>query len=368
MNVSRIRRPLRTGPSCGRRFAAVATASRSALLRRPFGHASRDLGAPRCPGDAERPARHETSGAFGVLARQAPGPSGWAAAAVPGASWSLRDLACLVKPGIVVSNTLSAAVAWLLCGGAHRTAGTWWLAGLAALVAGASAWNMVVERDVDARMRRTASRPVACGRLSPAAGALVAVLLGTGGLVVLAATAGWAAAAVGAVGALLYGAVYTPLKRRGPSSLAVGAVAGAMPFVVGATAAGRPFGPVALAGAAWLLAWQFPHFLAIGTLRRRDYACAGLRVCPVVVSPAGVRRTTRRAAVAVGVLSVVLPRAAALPWAWSVVVAVPGVVFAVATWWRCTRRPAQWAGPVFRDSLLALLGTQALAAVAAAMV
>jgi protoheme IX farnesyltransferase len=155
--------------------------------------------------------------------------------------------------------------------------------GTALVAGGAAALNQVGERDLDAVMTRTRIRPVAAGRMSPAEGAGLGAAMAAAGLLVLWLAASPAAALVALATLLTYLAVYTPLKRRTSLATVVGAVPGALPPLIGWTAAG---GTLA-AAAPWALflimfVWQLPHFLAIAWLYREDYARAGLPMLPVV--------------------------------------------------------------------------------------
>jgi heme o synthase len=150
------------------------------------------------------------------------------------------------------------------------------------VAAGTAALNQYVERDIDAAMRRTASRPLPSEQLQPRE-----VLLF--GVATIAFGAAWLALAVNALSALvalatsvLYLGVYTPLKTRTTLSSAIGAVPGALPPLIGWAAARG-----SLSLGAWVLFgilffWQFPHFMAIAWMYREDYARAGVRMLPVV--------------------------------------------------------------------------------------
>jgi protoheme IX farnesyltransferase len=156
------------------------------------------------------------------------------------------------------------------------------LIGIGAVSAGAGALNEVLERRTDAKMRRTANRPMASGRFSLAVG----VGLGLGALL---AGAGWLAAttnlltvALALLTAFTYVAVYTPLKRLTSMATFVGAFPGAMGPMLGWTAARGQIEWPAVALVAILFVWQFPHFMSIAWLYREDYARAGIRMLPVV--------------------------------------------------------------------------------------
>lgn len=156
------------------------------------------------------------------------------------------------------------------------------LIGIGLVSAGASALNQALERTSDARMRRTADRPIAAGRISFVQG----ILAGIGAL----ALGGWwlllhtnlLTVSLALLTAFSYVAIYTPLKRVTSLATFIGAFPGAMGPLLGWTAArGRIEWP-AVALFAILFVWQFPHFMAIAWLYREDYARAGIRMLPVV--------------------------------------------------------------------------------------
>lgn len=155
------------------------------------------------------------------------------------------------------------------------------LAGTALTACGASALNQYRERDIDALMTRTRERPLPAGRRSPEFALVFGVGAALLGSFVLLAFSGAVPALLAASTVLLYVVVYTPLKRRTTVNTLVGAVCGALPPLIGWSAA---TGGVELGG--WLLfallfVWQMPHFLALAWLYRDDYARGGLRMLPV---------------------------------------------------------------------------------------
>lgn len=215
-------------------------------------------------------------------------------ALVYGVAARLADFVELTKPRIALLVLVAVAVSAALAASGPlegwRLAHT--LLGTALIAASASALNQWLEKGPDARMARTADRPLPAGRLSSlqvlAFGGATAVV----GLVYLAATAGLLTTALGLATWLLYVAVYTPLKRRTWVNTVVGAVAGAMPVLMGAAAMdGLDLLALALFGIVYL--WQFPHFMAIAWIYRRQYATAGFRMLSVV-DPTG-RRAGRQA-------------------------------------------------------------------------
>jgi protoheme IX farnesyltransferase len=162
------------------------------------------------------------------------------------------------------------------------------LAGTALVAASASVANQWIERRVDARMRRTANRPCAAGRVSSAEALSLALVGLACGLSWLSIRVNLTTAALGALSWILYVLVYTPLKTRSPLNTTVGAVAGAIPLLMGWTATGTPLDLTAWSLAGVLFLWQFPHFMAIAWLYRDDYAAGGHRMLSVV-DPTGVR-------------------------------------------------------------------------------
>lgn len=154
--------------------------------------------------------------------------------------------------------------------------------GTALLAGGTAALNQRWERESDARMRRTAGRPLPTRRVTPQAAEWFGLVLALLGLVILWREFNPLTALLGLMTSVLYLLAYTPLKKRSPLSTLVGAFPGAGPVLMGwAAAAGR------LDGVAWALftlqfLWQFPHFLAIAWLYREDYERAGICMLPVV--------------------------------------------------------------------------------------
>ncbi len=198
----------------------------------------------------------------------------------------MRDFVTLTKPRItfmVLVTTLGGYWLGTRFFQVERTATVLLplLAGSALIVAGANALNMWMERESDGRMTRTSSRPLPQGRLSPD----VVVRFGTALSVLslpLLYLVHLTTALLGLVALLSYVLLYTPLKSRTALALLVGAVPGALPPLMGWSAArGTVDGPgIILFGIMFL--WQVPHFLAIATFRRAEYQRAGIKVLPAV--------------------------------------------------------------------------------------
>ena len=156
------------------------------------------------------------------------------------------------------------------------------LLGIGLVSGGAAALNEVMEWDTDGRMRRTAQRPIPAGRFGFVHATLVGVLMTLGGALYLGLAlnplTAWLALATSAV----YLGAYTPLKKIHPICTFVGAFPGAMPGVLGWTAARGRLEWGALVMFAIVFFWQFPHFYSIAWLYRQDYEDGGIRMLPVV--------------------------------------------------------------------------------------
>jgi len=215
---------------------------------------------------------------------------------------ALMELVVVLAAGLVATWNQPADPAVIL----HAMLGTLLVA------ASASAANQWLERHSDRRMPRTANRPLPAARLSPAeVAAFAAVTLLAGGLylglLVNLAALGWALASW-----TIYVLVYTPLKRLSPINTAVGAVAGALPVLIGWSATGAAIDVRALSLTLVLFLWQFPHFMAIAWLYRRDYAQGGSQML-TVVDPTGRRAGWQAVAAALALLPVSLVPVLASP-------------------------------------------------------
>ena len=163
--------------------------------------------------------------------------------------------------------------------------------GTALVVASANALNMYIERETDALMRRTASRPLPTGRLSAETALWFALACGVLGVGVLVAGVNLASAGLALLALGSYVLAYTPLKRSTIYALHVGAVPGAIPPLIGWASMTGTLAPRAFPLFLILLVWQLPHFLAIATFRREEYARAGLVVQPNANSLESTRRS-----------------------------------------------------------------------------
>lgn len=156
------------------------------------------------------------------------------------------------------------------------------LIGIGLLSSGIATLNQFIERDLDGLMRRTADRPLPSGRLFPIEALWFGVLVTAGAEVYLAVLVNTLTSLLGLTVIAGYLFVYTPLKTRTSLSTALGAFPGAMPPLMGWTAARGEIDLGAGVLFAILFLWQFPHFLAIAWMYREDYGRAGIRMLPVV--------------------------------------------------------------------------------------
>jgi protoheme IX farnesyltransferase len=208
--------------------------------------------------------------------------SGWLA--------RIGDFVELTKPRIVMLELVTVVVAAHLASPRGIDGWVLWhtVLGAALVAASAGAFNQWLETATDARMMRTASRPLPAHRLAAwqvVAFGLLTMAIGAAELLLFvnpttacAAIATW----------LIYVTIYTPLKTRTPLNTAVGAVSGALPILIGWTATGAAVDMRAWALVAGMFLWQFPHFMAIAWLYRADYARGGQRML-TVVDPTGLR-------------------------------------------------------------------------------
>src|SRR4029077_13735036 len=154
------------------------------------------------------------------------------------------------------------------------------LLGTVLVASGAGTLNQVIERKFDAQMRRTSRRPIAAGRIEPIHALVFGMLLSLVGCTYLALAVRPAASLLAVLTIVCYLFLYTPLKRRTPMCMLVGAFPGAMPVLIGYVAAAGKLNSPAWLFYAILFLWQFPHFMAIAWMYREDYARAGYVVLP----------------------------------------------------------------------------------------
>ncbi|MFC1757774.1 heme o synthase [Planctomycetota bacterium] len=193
----------------------------------------------------------------------------------------LADYAELAKPRIAALALFTVALGFTLAADTRLDATLLAnaLIGIGLVAISSTSLNQLFERDTDARMARTANRPLPAGRLTVAEAATFGVAVGMIGTLWLLRVNGLTAA-LALCTLLIYVLAYTPLKRRTAFCTSIGAVAGAMPPVLGWVAAGGKLDAMAACLFGILFFWQYPHFLAIGRLYQTEYDGAGLKMLP----------------------------------------------------------------------------------------
>jgi protoheme IX farnesyltransferase len=283
------------------------------------------------------------------------------------ATWATRvsDVAQLTKSRITVMVVMTTFIGYQLGVGSGMAIDLVLLTtvlGTALSCMGACALNQVLERDTDALMNRTADRPIPAGRMTLATGSLIGVTLSFAGVGLLATGANALTALLSATTIVTYVLAYTPLKRITSVSTIVGAVPGALPPVMGYTAAtGRIELPIVVVFLIMFL-WQLPHFLAIAWLYREDYARAGMPMLPVV-DPSGVSTFRQMllgclALLPLGLLPTMLRISGVVYFAGALLCGLMFLAAAIALVIRPTRARAKWvfyASLVYLPAVLALM-------------
>jgi heme o synthase len=201
----------------------------------------------------------------------------------------VSDYASLTKPRVVELLLVTTVPAMLVAAGGwpgiELVLAT--LVGGAAVSGSAHATNMVIDRDIDAAMERTAHRPLPSGRIEPAGALVFAAVLLIGGTVLLLAVSGWLAAALTVAAWLWYVGIYTLwLKRRSVQNIVIGGAAGAAPPLIGWAAVTGGLAPPAWVLFALVTLWTPTHFWALAVGTGQDYARADVPMLPVVRGPA----------------------------------------------------------------------------------
>jgi heme o synthase len=224
--------------------------------------------------------------ASAVALSRVPAPSARSAAA--------RDLLALVKPRILLFALMTALAGLALAPGPALAAP--WIAlslGTALIVGAANTLNMYLEREVDCRMARTRTRPLPSGRMEPRVALRFGLVQAVVAVPLLSFGVNPLTGLLGAIAFLSYVCLYTPLKQRTTVATLIGSVPGAMPPLLGWTAATGALDAGGLALFGVLFVWQIPHFHAIALFRRKDYDRAGLKILPTTRGES----TTRQAIV-----------------------------------------------------------------------
>lgn len=152
------------------------------------------------------------------------------------------------------------------------------LFGISCSAGGALSLNQWLERQLDARMERTRHRPLPARQVSPRLAIRFSCTLSVMGILSLGTLVSPLSAALALATILIYGFIYTPLKRRTRWATEAGALSGALPPLIGTAATGNPTAPIGIALFLIILVWQMPHFYAIGWRYREEYRNAGFRL------------------------------------------------------------------------------------------
>jgi protoheme IX farnesyltransferase len=268
-----------------------------------------------------------------------------------------RDYVTLTKPRIMSLLLLTAACGMVVGAGGLPPAGRFaaTMVGLALACGGASAFNHLLDRDIDRTMSRTDRRPVASGRVSPPRALEFGLALSAGSFVLLGVTVNLVAALLALVGNLFYVFVYTRwLKRSTPQNIVIGGAAGAIPPLVGwAAATGRITLP-ALVLFLIVFVWTPPHFWALALLIKREYQAAGVPMLPVVRGDAEATRQIVRYSLAMVAVTLLPAVVGIAGWAYVAAAVLLGAEFLyLARRLRRDPAPAR-AGALFHYSLLYL--------------
>jgi protoheme IX farnesyltransferase len=229
------------------------------------------------------------------------------------------------------------------------------VAGTALVAAGAATLNQVAERETDALMRRTRTRPLPDHRVSPQEALIYGLALSAIGLVTLAIGTNLLATGLALTTLVVYLLIYTPMKRRSEAATLVGAIPGALPPLIGWAASSGTLSLGGLALFAIVFFWQIPHFMAIAWLYRDDYANAGFPMLPVIDRDG--RRTGRAATryAAALVPASVVPAAVGVSGMWYLAIALAlGVLLLGCAWQFAVRRDSPAARRLFLASIIYL--------------
>jgi protoheme IX farnesyltransferase len=256
----------------------------------------------------------EVGGANAPAAAVRPVPSIEAREGRRSVSSILGDYIALTKPRIISLLLVTTVVAMFVADPAGPALATvlWTMLGGYLAAGGAGAINHYLERESDARMARTRTRPLASGRIAPLHGLVFGIALGAIAVVELAVAVNVLTATLALAGLLGYAFVYTLwLKPLTPQNIVIGGAAGAVPPLVGWAAAtgGLELGALALFAVVFM--WTPPHFWALALLIKDDYARTGVPMLPVVYGEAATRRQILAYAVAL-VATTLLPAAGGL--------------------------------------------------------
>lgn len=194
----------------------------------------------------------------------------------------VEDLKQLVKFNLTLFVVLSAVVGYLLAstGSMHWVELFYLICGGFLITGSSNTLNQIIEKDYDRLMLRTANRPLPAGRMEVTEAIIWAGSMGVGGIFFL-ALFNQLTAVLGAASLIIYAFIYTPLKRISPLSVAVGAIPGALPSMIGCIALEGKISLLSITLFGIQFFWQFPHFWSIGWLGFDEYKKAGFNIMPL---------------------------------------------------------------------------------------
>ncbi len=246
----------------------------------------------------------------------------------------VRDWIALLKPRVMSLVVFTGLIGLVIAPGSlHPVLGFTAILCIAVAAGACGAINMWYDRDIDAIMRRTASRPIPAGRIEPGAALAFGVTLAVGSVIIMGLAVNHTAAIVLAISIAFYVFVYTIwLKRRTPQNIVIGGAAGAFPPMIGWAAVTGSVDPMAIVLFAIIFMWTPPHFWSLALWANDDYRRAGVPMLPVV---SGARETRRQ----IVIYTVLLLPVTLAPWfmgfsgvVYLVTASVLGLVFLASTW------------------------------------
>jgi heme o synthase len=263
---------------------------------------------------------------------------------------SVMVLLTFAVAGILEARLAGIGVGWSVL--------SWGLIGMLLVAASGNAMNMFIERYTDFLMARTAVRPLPTQRLSSSDVALFSAITLGAGTAILFQLVNWQTAVCGLLNWVLYALVYTPLKRRHWINTEVGAVAGAMPILMGSLATTAQIGLMGWAFFGVLFFWQFPHFMAIAWKYRDQYRIGGLQML-TVTEPTGAAAGRKSVITSILLLIVsMIPACLTDTWIGAGLILVPSIVlgawYLAASWAFCRQRNEQTARKLMGVSLIYL--------------
>jgi len=270
----------------------------------------------------------------------------------------LKDLIELTKPRLSMLVLLTATGGLALSGKDYTlTLAFATIFGTTLVVAGANTLNNYLERESDQYMARTANRPLPSGRMAPITALLSGLALSAVSIFLLTFLANPITGLLAAIALVLYVVVYTPLKRRSSFNTMVGAIPGAMPPLIGWTAATGSIDPGGLALFALLFLWQIPHSLAIAIYRRTEYDRAGIVLLPSAFGEELTRRQIFLHTLAVLPVPLILVHMGIAGTLTFLIGTVLGLWWLRTAWDGYTnKKGAKWARKFFLGSLVYLSG------------